>query len=136
MLIKLNELLDKDYKINGEIELATNDKISEILDEISGNINYEISLKKSNKENIYLLFLHIYGKINTLCQVCIDKLEYSIDEIIEIVVLNSENELNDIIVSRNENYDALIMNQEINIPEFVINELIVLLPITFKHNIC
>lgn len=136
MLLKLNEFLNKDMKINGQLDLTTNNKISDIFNNISGIIDYEIQLKKADKQNIYLLALHIYGKINTLCQICIDKLEYNVDEMIEISVLNSEDELKNAIENRDENYDGLIINQEIDVIEFVIDEIIVLLPIAFRHDIC
>jgi uncharacterized metal-binding protein YceD (DUF177 family) len=136
MLLKLNEFQNKEEKINGKINLTNNEKISDILDNTSGSLDYEIYFKKSIKQNIYLLVLHIYGKIYTLCQICIDKLEYNVNEIIEIPILNSESELNDAIESRDNNYDAFVINQEIDVDEFVTDEIIVLLPIAFKHDIC
>jgi uncharacterized metal-binding protein YceD (DUF177 family) len=136
MLIKLVEVKQSNINIIGEIDLSKNDKSINYINDISGKIKYHLTSKKVNDKNIYLLVLHIYGKISTLCQVCINKFDYDMDQLIEVPILNSEVELNDIIESHNDNYDAFTINQEIDLEDFVIDEVIMNMPIVFKHDIC
>ncbi len=68
---------------------------------------------------------------------CIKNLDYTIDEVIELPILNGETQLDDAIESHdNDLYDALTINQEINVEDFVIDELIMSMPISFKHEVC
>ena len=135
MLFKLNDIKTKDVSLDGEIDLSKTDKLTYLEPQCVGRIKYNISFKKD--DDIYLLVLHICGKIYTLCQMCIKSLDYTIDEVIELPILNGETQLYDVIESHdNELYDAFTINQEINVEDFVIDEIIMSMPIAFKHEIC
>jgi|SRR6185437_9121796 len=122
--------------IEGQVKASDLTRACEILDELSGNLQYTIS-GSVNHKNKPVLAIRIYGKITTLCQNCLEKLDIPIDCSNIVPIFYTESDMDKALFGDEAQYtDGILADATFDIESFVEDELIMSLPIAPKHKTC
>ena len=111
MYIDLKEFINKPYTVQQNLDLMGLMRLNELYEVVLGNISFSLDSGK-NEINRPILILKIYGKISTLCQVCLEMLELSIDNNITVPLFSSELELID---KNHAGYDGIVMQSDFDV---------------------
>ncbi|MCC2624772.1 MAG: metal-binding protein [Burkholderiales bacterium] len=126
----------KQRTINGSINSDSLKRTAEILEELGGDINYTIAGSIDHK-NKPVLTIRIYGKITTLCQNCLEKLDIPIDCSNDVPIFYTEADMDNALFGDEAGYDdGILADANFDIESFVEDELIMSLPIAPKHKTC
>ena len=124
------------HKTSGNIDVATFTRASELFDELTGNINYTLT-GSVNENNMPILQVTIYGKITTLCQTCLEKIEIPLDVTNSIPIFYNESDLDHALFGEDSRYDdGILADSNFDIYNFIEDEIIMLLPFAPKHDRC
>ncbi len=122
--------------ITGSISSDNLKRTAEILEELSGSLDYTITGSIDDK-NKPILTIRIYGKITTLCQNCLEKLDIPIDCSNIVAVFYNESDMDNALFGDEAGYDdGILADANFDIESFVEDELIMSLPIAPKHETC
>jgi uncharacterized protein len=126
----------KEQSLSGTVDAAKWKRASEMFEAISGNIHYSITGLVDQK-NKPILKLVIYGKITTLCQNCLEKMDIDVDYHNSIPVYYTESDMDNALFGNESEYsDGVLADAHFDIENFIEDELIMLLPIAPKHDAC
>ncbi|MCE3268519.1 MAG: metal-binding protein [Burkholderiales bacterium] len=121
---------------SGNIDTQNLIRASELLEELSGNLQYTISGYINNK-NKPVLTVQVCGKIMTLCQNCLEKLDISIDCTNDVPIFYTESDMDNALFGDEAEYtDGILADAHLDIQSFIEDELIMSLPIAPKHETC
>ena len=126
--------IDK-LSLSGELDVVNCSRVTELYENISGKINYSIT-GSCDTANRLILKVSICGIINTLCQNCLDDISLTIEHYSAPVIFDDEAMMDSALFDSNEVDDAILADSEFNVLEFIEDELILLIPISPRHNSC
>jgi uncharacterized protein len=126
----------KQQTVEGKVKASDLTRACEILEELSGNLQYIINGNVDHK-NKPVLTIRIYGKITTLCQNCLEKLDIPIDCSNIVPIFYTESDMDNALFGEEAQYtDGILADANFDIESFVEDELIMSLPIAPKHKTC
>jgi uncharacterized protein len=126
----------KGQTITGSISSDSLNRTAEILEELGGSLDYKIAGSIDHK-NKPVLTIRIYGKIATLCQNCLEKLDIPIDCSNIVAIFYTESDMDNALFGDEAVYDdGILADANFDIESFVEDELIMSLPIAPKHETC
>lgn len=126
----------KQQTTTGNTNASDLKRACEILEELSGNLQYTISGSIDDK-NKPVLTVQIYGKITTLCQNCLEKMDISIDCSNVVPIFYTESDMDNALFGDDAQYaDGILADANFDIKNFIEDEIIMSLPIAPKHETC
>lgn len=130
------EFAQQNQSLSNIINVDTLIRAKELYPELSGKIEYTVSGSR-DKKNKPLLIVRIYGKISTLCQNCLEKLDVPIDYSNNVPIFYKESDMDDALSNNDMGYtDGILAEAEFSIGHFIEDEFIMLMPIAPKHSTC
>lgn len=122
--------------LSGNLDAINLMRAAELFDELNGEVSYTIKGSIDNK-NKPMLTIEICGKITTLCQNCMEKMEIPLKASSIVPIFYSENDLDQGLFGDEHQYDdGILADTNFDILNFVEDEVIMLLPLAPKHNRC
>ncbi len=116
------------------VEATTLKRASELYESLKGQLEIKISGNVLDKP---ILNISIYGKIFTLCQICLDPIEIDISHNNIVPIFKNESQLDEALFGDNAEYtDGILADPEFNVLDFIEDEVIMLLPVAPKHKTC
>ena len=136
LIINNKEFAEQHQSINDTIDIATLERVQDLFDELSGSISFTITGDMDNT-NRAVLNVAIYGKITSLCQNCLEKMEIILEHTAVLPIFDNESDLDDALFSEESTEsDGLIADLEFDVLNFIEDEIIILLPLAPKHGNC
>jgi uncharacterized protein len=124
------------HTTSGNIDVATLIRACDLFDELNGNVNYTLT-GFVNENNLPTLKVTICGKIHTLCQTCLEKIEIHLDVQSSIPIFYTEADLDNALFGKDSIYDdGILADSNFEINNFIEDEIIMLLPTAPKHDQC
>jgi uncharacterized protein len=116
------------------IEVSTLKRALELYEGLKGQLTIKISGDVLDKPILNIL---IYGKISTLCQICLDPVEIDISHNNIVPIFKNESQLDEALFGDNAEYtDGIVADPEFNVLDFIEDEVIMLLPVAPRHKTC
>lgn len=126
----------KQQETSGKVHAANLIRASEIFDNLDGELDYTLSGSADNK-NKPILKIRICGRITTLCQNCLEKLDIPIDYSGIVPIFYTEADMDIGLFGEDAEYeDGILADAHFDINSFIEDELIMILPIAPKHETC
>ena len=139
MMIIDNLLFSEEQKtLSGNVNIS---EFKRLIDSDLGELNGEISYILTgaiDPKNRAVLKLSLYGKIHTLCQICLNPLELNISCDHDAIVFKDEKQLEQALSETHDTdvIDSIVADKNFNVFDFIEDELIMLLPVSPKHETC
>ncbi len=126
----------KQQKTSGKLQIKQCNRVIDLLDELSGEINYQLS-GFLNERNQPTLKISICGIIATLCQICLKNFEINIDSNRLVQIFKNEADLDAALFGEDAIIeDGILADTEFDVVKFIEDELIMTLPLAPKHACC
>lgn len=139
MTIINNLIFAKEQKtLSGTIDISEFKRVGHSdLGELSGEISYTLTGEMGAK-NRAVLKLILYGKIRTLCQICLNPIELNISCDQDAIIFKDEMQLEQELSETHDTdvIDGIIADKNFNVLDFIEDEVIMLLPVSPKHETC
>jgi uncharacterized protein len=116
--------------LHGKITLDECTRLKDYLADSRGKLEYKINgvLDKNNKSILQVI---IKGKINLLCQRCLDGLVHVLDLKSTLLLVKNAKELS--YLDETESVEEILANPDMDIIELIEDEIILSLPISPRH---
>lgn len=122
--------------LSGDTAISQLSRVNQVFEELNGKLYYTIS-GSMDKKNKPILTVGIYGKMSTLCQNCLKKLNIPINYSNIVPIFYTESDMDNALFGNDSTYtDGILADVHFNIDNFIEDELIMLLPIAPKHQKC
>lgn len=120
--------------LEGELAVSGLERLHDLLAEVSGSISFRLQGYKSEHGEL-MLHLTVGGAIPLACQRCLQAISYhlDVDSLLEIIPEDadmSQDELED------DTRDFLPLAGELDVAEFVEDEILLALPVAPRHEKC
>lgn len=120
--------------LEGELAVSGLERLHDLLAEVSGSISFRLQGYKSEHGEL-MLHLTVGGMIPLACQRCLQAISYQldVDSLLEIIPEGadmSQDELED------DTRDFLPLAGELDVAEFVEDEILLALPVAPRHEKC
>ena len=120
--------------LEGELAVSDLERLHDLLAEVSGSISFRLQGYKSEHGEL-MLHLTVGGMIPLACQRCLQAISYQldVDSLLEIIPEGadmSQDELED------DTRDFLPLAGELDVAEFVEDEILLALPVAPRHEKC
>lgn len=117
-----------------ELEIAELSRTKDLLDELSGKLKVKINGDVLDKP---ILRVSIYGRISTLCQICLDPVTLQIRHEGIVPIFKNEALLDEALFGETaDSPDGILADSQFDVLEFIEDEIIMLLPPAPKHRTC
>ncbi|MCE2706472.1 MAG: hypothetical protein LW807_05290 [Proteobacteria bacterium] len=136
MEINVLEFAKNKQSICSTLDVQNLERVKEITEGIQGALSFKLS-GDINEKNRAVLKLYICGKITASCQNCLELVEITVENNIVVPVFNTEEELDDALLDKNNaDCDGIVANTQLNVLDFVEDEIIMLIPVALRHENC
>ena len=136
MEINVLEFAKNKQSICSALDVQNLERVKEITEGIQGALSFQLS-GDINEKNRAVLKLYICGKITASCQNCLELVEITVENNIVVPVFNTEAELDDALLDKNNaDCDGIVANTQLNVLDFVEDEIIMLIPVALRHENC
>jgi uncharacterized protein len=136
MEINVLEFAKNKQSICSALDVQNLERVKEITEGIQGALSFKLS-GDINEKNRAVLKLYICGKITASCQNCLELVEITVENNIVVPVFNTEAELDDALLDKNNaDCDGIVANTQLNVLDFVEDEIIMLIPVALRHENC
>jgi uncharacterized protein len=120
--------------LEGELAVSELERLHDLLAEVSGSVSFRLQGFKSEHGEL-MLHLEVGGTIPLVCQRCLEAIPFDldVDNLLEIIPEGadmSQDELED------DTRDFLPLAGELNVAEFVEDEILLALPVAPRHEKC
>lgn len=134
MYINNYDFATSHMQIEQEVNISFMSRALELFERLNGQLKVKISGEVTDKP---ALNISIYGKIATLCQICLDPVEIDISHNVIVPIFKSESQLDEALFGEDAQYtDGIIADPEFNVFDFIEDEVIMLLPVSPRHKTC
>ncbi len=134
MYIDNYDFATRSMTLEQSVETATLKRALELYEGLKGQLTVKISGEVLDKPILNVL---IYGKISTLCQICLDHVEIDISHNNIVPIFKNESQLDEALFGDNAEYtDGILADPEFNVLDFIEDEVIMLLPVAPRHKTC
>ena len=136
MEINVLEFAKNKQSICSALDVQNLERVKEITEGIQGALSFKLS-GDINEKNRAVLKLYICGKITASCQNCWELVEITVENNFVVPVFNTEAELDDALLDKNNaDCDGIVANTQLNVLDFVEDEIIMLIPVALRHENC
>lgn len=137
MVIDSLEFARRHGRLSGRLQLGTLSRLSEVLFDVSGSLDYEVSGEAAGG-NAFLT-LKLEGPLRLTCQRCMDALEFSFNMRSRLRLVETDSPWPDdgqIGGLEDEACDAIEASQELDLTPLLEEEILLALPVSPRHEHC
>jgi len=135
-LINNLEFAKNRMTLSGVINVNELLRANTVLDGLDGELSYKLS-GGVNSKNRATMCIEIYGIITTLCQTCLSGLSLPINHVWSVAIFDNEAEEVHALFNEDEDCsDGVLADSNFDVMSFIEDEIIILLPISPRHEDC
>ena len=134
MYIDNYDFAKRHMQLEQDVDVSKLNRALELFEGLNGNLKVKISGDVLDKP---ILNISVYGKISTLCQICLDPVEIDVSHNNIVPIFKDESQLDEALFGENAEYaDGIVADPEFNVLDFIEDEVIMLLPVSPRHKTC